>query len=369
MTLVPMQPPTSSQSAPQPVSTVAPIRLLIVDDSGFMRTAIRKMVERDGRVQVVGEARNGLIGVEMARSLRPDVITMDIEMPELNGLDATRLIMREIPTPIIMVSSLTQASADVTVRALREGAVDYISKSSSFVALDIIQIEQELKEKISYWARRRGFSPPSAAASPQRSAAPPAADRLRGPVEIVVIGVSTGGPKTVPELLAQTGRLNCPVVVAQHMPEIFTASFAQQLARDTGLSVMEGTDGQDLAPGTVTILKGGTDTEIVRRANGHLGLWVRLHADAPIHPSVDVLFASVAKASVQPVGVILTGMGDDGTRGGLDLVRRGFPVLAQEPDTCIVGGMPGAALGAGAATQSLAIPALAAKLRAWAGAR
>lgn len=120
------------------VPPAAPIRLLIVDDSGFMRTAIRKMVERDGAVQVVGEARNGALGVEMARTLQPDVITMDVEMPEMDGLAATRLITRELGIPIIMVSSLTQASADVTVRALREGAVDYISKNSSFVSLDIV---------------------------------------------------------------------------------------------------------------------------------------------------------------------------------------------------------------------------------------
>lgn len=354
-----------------PKAPKRPIRLMVVDDSGFMRTAIRKMVEHDGGIQVVGEARNGAVAVEMARSLAPDVITMDVEMPEMNGLEATRRIMRETPTPIIMVSSVTQASADVTVRALREGAVDYISKSSSFVALDIIHIEQELKEKILYWARRRGL-PPLPATSATRPATGwqnPAVGRLPGPVDLVVIGVSTGGPKTVPELLAKTGRLGCPVVVAQHMPEIFTASFAQQLARDTGLEVVEGTDGQELKPGSVTILRGGIDTELVRRANGRFALWIRNHPDQPIHPSVNVLFLSAAKIATQPVGVILTGMGDDGTTGCLELVRRGFPVLVQQPDTCIVGGMPGAAMTAGAATQSLAIPALAATLRGWAAAK
>lgn len=348
-----------------------PIRLMVVDDSGFMRTAIRKMVERAGDIEVVGEARNGAIAVEMARSLTPDVITMDVEMPEMDGLEATRRIMRERPTPIIMVSSLTQASADVTVRALREGAVDYISKSSSFVALDIIHIEQELTDKITYWARRRAPSP-QPGAPPMRLAAGssplPAAGRPRAAVDLVVVGVSTGGPKTVPELLAKTGRLGCPVVVAQHMPEVFTASFAQQLSRDTGLEVVEGEDGQELRPGTVTILKGGIDTEVVRRATGRFGLWIRRHPDQPIHPSVNILFLSAAKVAAHPVGVILTGMGDDGTTGGLDFIRRGFPVLVQQPDTCIVGGMPGAALSAGAATQSLAIPALAATLRTWAAA-
>lgn len=358
---------TTTPAVPDPAaaSLASPIRLLVVDDSGFMRTAIRKMVEREPGITVVGEARNGAIGLEMARSLAPDVITMDVEMPEMDGLEATRRIMREAPAPIIMVSSLTQASADVTVRALREGAVDYISKSSSFVALDIIHIEEELREKIRYWARRRGKSPPPA--PPRRSAATPAADRPLASVDLVAIGVSTGGPKTVPDLLARMGRLRCPVVVAQHMPEVFTASFAQQLARDVGLRVVEGTDGQQLLPGTVTILKGGIDTEVVRRIDGRLALWQRLHPEASIHPSVDVLFTTSARAAVQPVGVILTGMGDDGTRGGLEYRRRGFPVLVQEPDTCIVGGMPGAALQAGAASQSLPIPALAARLRAWAG--
>lgn len=358
--------------SPAPCPAPRPIRLMVVDDSGFMRTAIRKMVERDGAIQVVGEARNGAIAIEMARTLAPDVITMDIEMPEMNGLEATRRIMRERPTPIIMVSSLTQASADETVRALREGAVDYISKSSSFVALDIIHIEQELTDKIRYWARRRGTSPqPPAPPSRPAAAIPPhaAAGRPSLPCDLVVIGVSTGGPKTVPELLAQTGRLGCPIVVAQHMPEVFTASFAKQLCRDTGLNVVEGEDGQELHPGTVTILRGGIDSEVVRRSGNRFGLWVRQHADEPIHPSVNVLFLSAAKAAQQPIGVILTGMGEDGTVGAREFIRRGFPVLVQQPDTCIVGGMPGAALNAGAATQSLAIPALATTLRGWAAAK
>lgn len=350
------------KSAAPVMQASSPARLLIVDDSGFMRMAIRKMVEHDSGIEVVGEARNGALGVEMAHSLRPDVITMDVEMPEMDGLEATRRIMRETPTPIIMVSSLTQASADVTVRALREGAVDYISKSSSFVALDIIQIESELRAKIRHWAHPQPRKPQSV--QPVRADVP--AVSVAGPIDLVVIGVSTGGPKTLPELLTATGRLGCPVVVAQHMPEIFTASFAQQLGRDTGLLVREGADGDVVEPGTVTILKGGTDTTLVSRTDGRFGLSVRLQPGT-IHPSVNALFLSAARVARRPLGVILTGMGDDGTLGAQEMVRRKFPVFVQDPDTCIVGGMPGAAMKAGAATASLPLGALADRLRALAG--
>lgn len=346
-------------------------RLLIVDDSAFMRVAIRKMVERAPDLEVVGEARNGVIGVEMVRSLQPDVVTMDVEMPEMDGISATRTIMAERPTPVIMVSSITQPNADATVRALREGAVDFVSKSSSFVDLDIINVERELLDKIRFWASHPLARPKTAAAKAPAAPAPPkvatAADGTR-PVDLVVIAVSTGGPRTLPDLLRHMGRLRCPVVVAQHMPEVFTASFAKQLAQDTGLDVVEAGDGGPLIPGQIAVLRGGTDSAVRKGLNGGLRLDIDFQAAATVHPSADLLFATAARAASHPVGVILTGMGDDGTRGGGELFRRSHPILVQTPDSCVVGGMPGAAIQAGITSDILPLDSLGRRLRQWAGA-
>lgn len=345
-------------------------RLVIIDDSAFMRVAIRKMVERDGTVEVVGEARDGRAGAEMVATLRPDVVTMDVEMPVMDGIQATRQIMAHQPTPVIMVSSITTPNAEATIKALREGAVDFVSKGSSFVDLDIVHIEQELRSKIQFWARHplggRTVKTGQAAA-----ALPAAMEPARQPanVDLIVVGVSTGGPRTLPDLLRAMGRMRCPVVVAQHMPEVFTASFAKQMAQDTGLPVVEGCDGDSLKTGVVTVLRGGCDFAIRRGLDGGFRLDLSPVLDAVVHPSVNRLFTSAAACAGSPVAVILTGMGDDGTEGAKDFRRRRMPVLAQEPSCCVVGGMPGAAANAGAVSELLTIEGLGRRLKQWAGVR
>lgn len=351
-----------------PALGVRPIRLLVVDDSGFMRLSIRKMVERHGSIEVVGEARDGRTGVELARTLRPDVVTMDVEMPVMDGIEATHQIMQERPTPVIMVSSITQPNADATLRALREGAVDFVSKSSSFVDLDIVNVERELCGKIVFWSHRMPGLARRAAPHVPEQKRPVEARTPRGAVDLVCIGVSTGGPRTLPGLLRSMGRLSCPVVIAQHMPDVFTASFAKQLAQDTGLPVSEGIEGAQLAPGTVTVLRGGTDFAVWRGLEGTLRLTERFQDEATVHPSVDLLLSTGAKAAKHPVAVILTGMGDDGTRGGAEMHQRGHPVLVQNAETCVVAGMPVAAANAGIASEVLDPESLARRLRHWAGA-
>jgi two-component system chemotaxis response regulator CheB len=340
------------------------IRLLISDDSAFMRIAIRKMVESDPEIEVVGEAKTGQMCLEMAQTLRPDVITMDVEMPVMDGLEATRQIMATCPCPIIMLSSLTERNSVTTIRALELGAVDFIAKKSSFVQLDIVQIGQELIEKLRYWSRQRNrvgrLSTLGKSATAAVPAAPPAGAALRSATAqaapgLVVLGISTGGPATLPHVLKAMGRLPCPMVVAQNMPPMFTSGFATHLRNETGLNVVESTEAMELKPGMVVIVKGGTDVVVREPFPGKLMLYEKTDPQANIHPNANVLFRSAASASTPVVAVIMTGMGSDGMQGAKELVtRKNSAVLVQEPQTCIVDGMPSSAINAGLASAVLA---------------
>jgi two-component system chemotaxis response regulator CheB len=362
--------------------TFAPdaLRVMVVDDLGFMRIALRQIIEANGDMHVVGEARDGEEAVALARELKPDVITMDIEMPRMDGIEATRLITTEASprTIVIMVSSHTQEGAAATIRALRQGASDFVSKQSAFSNTDLGHIDSELPGKIRTLAHNRRKAPTVAepravhtetqhyrnlgdsVIRPTRGACLPGRA-----IDLVVIGVSTGGPATLATLLRAIGPIPVPMVVAQHMPQFFTACLAQSLTEDTGLRVSEGSHRQPLIPGEVTILPGGRDAVVAPHEGGSLELRLT-HADGAVHPSADLLFESAAMVARQPVAVILTGMGDDGTRGGGRLVRRNLPVLVQRPDTCVVGGMPSAAIEAGVASESLTLDEIASRLRRWA---
>lgn len=355
------------------------IKVLVVDDLGFMRIALRQIIEAEKDMRVVGEARNGADAVAMVRDLKPDVVTMDIEMPGMDGIDATRRIA-EIPgaPPIVMVSSHTQEGAVATIRALRAGAVDFISKSSSFVQTDLGQINKELRPKLRHWAehhrarlkaaQRAALAEP-AAAEPVRRDLPVfsgAETRKAGEgMDLVVIGVSTGGPQVLPRLLAAIGTVPVPIVIAQHMPEFFTRSLADIMRQETALDIREGTAGSLLEPGSMTIAQGGRDWMVALRREGGFQLKPTL-SEATVHPSVDVLFRSAAMAARRPVAIILTGMGTDGTDGAGHIRRRGLPVLVQSPETCVVGGMPSSAIEAGVASEILTIEHIAHRLVRWA---
>lgn len=342
------------------------IKVLVVDDSAFMRIALRKMLEAYPDIAVVGEAKNGRVAVQMAAELRPDVVTMDVEMPELDGISATRQIMAATPCSILMVSSLTLAGAATTMKALEAGAVDFIPKQSSFVQIDIVKIGDELAGKIRFWADRRR----RAAAAP---AVPTAAGRhLRktvpsGKLGLVVIGVSTGGPAAVPVVLNAMGRLSCPTVIAQHMPPVFTRGFADFLRDTTGLNVVEGENGMPLAPGMVVIAPGGTDSFVREPFPGRLMLYQKSHDGVAIHPSVDLLFRSARSASVELAAVIMTGMGNDGTAGARALAQRNAPILVQDPASCVVDGMPESAIAADLASEILSLDGIGRRLARWGG--
>ncbi|HEX6591504.1 MAG TPA: chemotaxis-specific protein-glutamate methyltransferase CheB [Moraxellaceae bacterium] len=340
-----------------------PVTVLLVDDSGFMRMALRKMLERDPAIRVVGEAATGEEALRLARVQRPDVVTVDVEMPGGGGLEATRLIMEQCPTSIIMVSSLTRLAAETTLKALACGAVDYIPKASSFVDLDIVAIDKELCRKIHYWAERRPLQKPL----PEKKAGRPLAlsgAQPRGVPDLVLIGASTGGPKLLPQMFRDIPRLACPVVIALHMPPVYTQSFAEHLAADSGHDVIEGHDGLLLKAGQVVVAPGGTDSHI-QPAGRAYSLRVKREEQYGIHPSVDALFLSAAQHARNPVAMVLTGMGDDGLRGGRELCKRQLPLLAQNEESSLVYGMPRAVAEAGIASEVLPTALLVQRLSQW----
>jgi two-component system chemotaxis response regulator CheB len=348
-------------------------RVLVVDDSTFMRIALRRIIESGSDMTVVGEARNGREAVELARELKPDIITMDVEMPELDGLAAMKQIVAERrPPPImIMVSGHTQHGTDATIKALSLGAVDFVSKSSSFAAEDLGHVDNELKEKLRYWAHQPAPTPPRTATQPPRPAAPQDAPepRLlrpiqpRGQVDLVVVASSTGGPQVLTPFLTSAKPLGAPMVIAQHMPAKFTTSLADLLRNEIGMEVREGAPRMALTRGTVTIIPGGLDGVVARTATG-FELRLTNH-DSLVHPCADLLFETAALVARHPVAVIMTGMGSDGTKGAQHFQRRNLPVLVQDPKTCVVAGMPTAAIEAGVATDSLAPAAIGQKLVLW----
>lgn len=343
-----------------------PIRVLVVDDSAFMRRALLKMLEKDHGIEVVGTANSGEEAVERVGTLRPDVVTMDVEMPGIGGLEAVRAIMRSRPTPIIMVSAVTREGAEETLRALELGAVDFIPKPTA-AYMDILKVARDLVAKVRAigHSKRLPEPPPAPPATPVRAptvaprpvvrAVPPLARTPRPRLgsdgyEIVTLGTSTGGPvalsRVVPALPAD---LPVPLVIVQHMPPGFTRPLAERLNAASQLRVVEGEEGMPLEAGTAIIAPAGRQLAFARSGGG----WVcRLFIEPAGHslhvPSVDHMMNSAAASFAGgTVGVIMTGMGNDGLEGLKRIKAQGGYVLGQDESTCVVYGMPRAAAHAG----------------------
>lgn len=333
---------------------MAKIRLLIVDDSAFMRKAIENMVKKDPEIEVVGTGKNGLDAIEMVKSLKPDVMTLDIEMPRMDGLTALQKIMSENPLPVIMVSSLTTEGADATLKALDLGAVDFIPKDKSFASFGVMKIEDQLIAKIKDFSRRKTFFRRPVITRPSSAMQAPAAPKQPAPKitskkKIVVIGTSTGGPQSLQKVIPMLpGDLGVPVVVVQHMPPNFTKSLAQRLDSLSKLKVLEAQGKEQLEPNHVYIAKGGAHLKI-KKMGPHYYTEVTTEPSNTLHiPSVDVTAASVAEAmGKDALGVIMTGMGSDGMKGLQLLKLKGGSVIAQDEASCIVYGMPRAVVSAG----------------------
>ncbi|WP_462323611.1 protein-glutamate methylesterase/protein-glutamine glutaminase [Desulfoplanes sp.] len=332
------------------------IRVLVVDDSAFMRKAISTMLDKDPEIQVIGTARNGEEGVEKVRQLDPDVVTMDIEMPRMDGLTALKHIMMEMPRPVLMISSLTTDGAEATLKAMERGAVDFIAKRLSLVSLDIVRIEAELRAKVKAVAKRRMRTVlPRIRKATSTSVRKPVVPKVRGRKsvvrDIVAIGVSTGGPPAVQKILSKLpADFPACILIAQHMPKTFTGPFAKRLDDASPLEVKEAAPGDVVKPGKVFISPGGSHIKIRQRVT-HIDVVVENEpVDALYKPSANELIGSVAQGvGRRGLGVILTGMGSDGLEGIRQLKERGGHALAQSNETCVVYGMPKAIVEAGLA--------------------
>ena len=346
------------------------IKVLVVDDSAFMRKAIENMLSGEQDIEVVGFGANGEEAVELVAKLKPDVLTLDIEMPKMDGLTALKKIMQNNPLPVIMVSSLTQEGAEITLRALDSGAVDFIPKEKSYGSVGILKISHELKNKVRKFAGDKSIlhrlHPVSSAAKP---AAAPVTPRyiskgVSTKKKIVALGTSTGGPQSlqrvVPLLPADLG---VPVLVVQHMPPSFTQSLAARLDSLSKVKVVEAQGGEQLQPNCVYIAKGGKQMVVRRTSAGGI---IELKPEDPnlLHnPSVDVMTNSVAEQyGKDALGVIMTGMGNDGTKGLTVLKNGGGFIIAQDEPSCIVYGMPRAVVEAGIADEIIPLDSIAGRI-------
>lgn len=325
------------------------IRVLLVDDSAFVRQAVQRMLEPVAGVEVVAAASNGAEGIALARTLRPDVVVLDVNLPDQDGLDVLSTIMRVAPAGVLMLSTLTSDGADVTMRALELGAVDFVDKTSAGTTMDIHRLAPLIREKVLAVAGaavpRDTLPHAHAVATPARLPSEPPAEAQRGAYDLVVIGSSTGGPRALMEVIgALPPDLPAAVVVAQHMPAGFTRTLAERIDRRSAIRVSEAADGEVLEPGEVLIAPGGKQISI-ERDGGRLRTRVDDGTDEYLHrPSADLLFRTAAEAAGNRViGVVLTGMGDDGAAGLRLLRNAGARTLAESQETAVIFGMPRAA--------------------------
>jgi two-component system, chemotaxis family, protein-glutamate methylesterase/glutaminase len=346
---------------------MAEIRVMVVDDSAFMRRAVSTMLENEPDITVAATARSGEEAITKALQIGPDVITMDVEMPGMGGLEAVRQIIAERRIPIIMCSALTREGAETTFRALELGAVDFIAKPDA-AYVNITDVARDLVAKIRAVARRGAQSivhaPPLV--EPARIVAPPVAPlRPASPAslryEVVAIGTSTGGPVALSHVVPLLpANFPLPVIIVQHMPMGFTRPLADRLNASSKITVHEASNGMLMQAGTALVVPSGKQVELHRRANAETE--VRLVEDDgdSLHvPSVDRMTEQVAHAyGSTAIGVILTGMGQDGVRGLRKLKERGGYVLGQNEATCVVYGMPRAAAKEGLVDRELPLDAI-----------
>ncbi len=325
------------------------IRVVVVDDSAFMRNAIRSMLVSDPGIEVIAVGRNGREAVEPNERLNPDVMTMDIEMPDMDGLTALDRIMRSKPTRVLMLSSLTTKGSHAAMRALSLGAADVLAKDGSQISLTIDNIKADLLERVKALAASR----------PKRTSAPPPRTLptfMPRNVDLVAIGSSTGGPAALEAIVTQlpTG-FHPPVVIAQHMPAMFTESMASRLSELCRIPVVHVATREAVLPGHIYIAKGGQHMHIRKVSTAKFEAVMTNEPLAAVYkPSVDALLASTAiAAGSRCLGIVLTGIGQDGLVGGRELRNRGGMLWAQDESSCVVYGMPKAVTEQGLAQASL----------------
>jgi two-component system, chemotaxis family, protein-glutamate methylesterase/glutaminase len=330
------------------------IKVLVVDDSVFMRKALSRMLEKDVSIQVVGTASNGAEAIEKIDILKPDVVTMDIEMPVMNGIEALKQIMQKQPLPVIMFSALTQEGANITMEALNIGACDFMTKDFSNVSVNITDKQNELISKVKNVANMKVKFLMKRLELIRKPIMISTDKKVRH--EVLAIGASTGGPPALQHILQAIPRgFPIPIVIAQHMPKLFTASFSQRLNAVSQIEVKEAEEREPLRPGVALVAPGDTHMELKRRGREIIVEFVK-DAKYIYRPSVDLLMQSTAAAyESRSIAVILTGMGNDGLAGMREIRQKKGFIIAQNEETCVVYGMPRAVVTAGLADQVLPI--------------
>ena len=330
------------------------IKVLIVDDSAFMRKSLSIMLSKEPNIEIIGTAKDGKEGYEFAKELRPDVITLDVEMPVMDGLTALKLIMKDAPTAVIMVSSLTTDGAEATLKAFEYGAVDFFSKEQSFVSVNITKIKDNLIRKIKSIVYQKWNTAHTTDSALTKTSLGVASTTSRGVLpkigyNAIALGVSTGGPISLQKVIPMLSEnLNIPIFIVQHMPPKFTKSLADRLNGMSKLTVKEAEHGDIVKKNFVYIAPGGKHMVFVK-----IGVDVKiLLSDEPatsLHrPSVDVMFTSaISIYGRKMLSVIMTGMGKDGLEGITELKKLGGSCLAQNSSSCVVYGMPKAVIDAG----------------------
>lgn len=321
-------------------------RVLIVDDSALARQVLGQCLTADPSITVVGAASDAFVARTMIKALNPDVVTLDIEMPRMDGLAFLEKIMTLRPMPVVMISSMTQKGADSVLRALTIGAVDYIAKPTTSLAEGFASIRDEIVSKVKQAARAR-VRPMLANAVPAPASA--TAKGYSASENLIAVGASTGGVEALHALLSRFPADAPAILVTQHMPPAFTEPFAARLNQNCVMTVTQARQGERVVPGHIYIAPGSRHLELSRSGANYI---CHLNDDPPMlghRPSVDVLFRSVARiAGSHAVGIILTGMGKDGAQGLLEMRRAGAPTIGQDESSCVIYGMPKAAFDCGA---------------------
>ena len=355
---------------------MAKIRVVVVDDSALVRSILTEIINRQPDMECIGAAADPLVAREMIRNLNPDVITLDVEMPRMDGIDFLSKLMRLRPMPVVMVSTLTERGAEVTLKALELGAIDFVAKPKIGVADGLKQLANEITDKVRIAAKARIHRSPTpanapaapaansarpsagagggAASSPAASAASPASLGRLSTEKLVFIGASTGGTEATKEVLLALPADAPAVVITQHMPPGFTKSYAARLDSLCRIRVKEATDGERVLPGHAYIAPGGMHLSVERSGANYIA---RVQDGDPVNrhkPSVEVLFKSAARvAGPNAIGIMLTGMGADGAKAMREMKDAGAYCVAQDEASCVVFGMPREAINAGAVQEVL----------------
>ncbi len=337
------------------------IKVLCVDDSALIRDLLSEIINSQPDMEVVAVAPDPLVARDLIKQHNPDVLTLDVEMPRMDGLDFLERLMRLRPMPVLMVSSLTQAGSEITLRALELGALDFVAKPSLGIRSGMLEYANDIAEKIRAAAKSRPRQARQAQAAPRAALKAP----LVSSEKLIIIGASTGGTEAIRAVLEPLPANSPAILITQHMPGGFTRSFAERLNRLCSITVKEASDGERVLPGHAYIAPGDAHLKLARSGANYVA---RLDDGPPVNrhrPSVDVLFHSAAtQAGRNAIGVILTGMGKDGAAGLLEMRQAGSATLAQDEASCVVFGMPREAIALGGAVEVVGLDEIPERLMA-----